>query len=73
MQTVAINFDKDITLAEAQRAAAAIGCTLQVDIVRMPNIPRVPAQAAPPSTDIGVEELDAAAFDLPNFLRRQAD
>jgi hypothetical protein len=73
MNTTPIHFDADITLADLADAVAAIGCRLEVGDraeirVTRPAMTFEPVEEALPV--IGVEDLE---YDLPQWLRRQAD
>lgn len=72
MNTTAIHFPADLSLADLAQAVAHIGCRLQIG--ERAEIHVVPAPVVfEPVEELPLVEVEDLEYDLPAFLRRQAE
>jgi hypothetical protein len=71
MNATPIYFDSNITLADLAAAVESIGCHLEVERAQIRVVPA--PLVFEPVDELPTIEVEALEYDLPAYLRRQAD
>lgn len=73
MNTTAIHFPADLSLADLAQAVAHIGCRLQIGERAEIHVVPAPVEFEPVSEELPLVEVDDLEYELPQWLRRSAE